>query len=360
MGSIHGPGGHMLRLIVKQESKLIAELEVEDRVTIGRSRKAGLRLDRQTISTQHAIVSLEGGFPFVSDLGSRNGTFLNGSKLDPEVVYPLQDGDHLSLSTFQITVELTDETAPLQDSNPAAPDALSLENEADFGQTFMVSGPEQVRLRNRVRFEQAHPRLITVVAGKAMTLTFPELEVLIGRDKNCDLALDHDTVSGRHARLRSISGTYLLRDLNSTNGTTINGEPVRDQAVVKPGDVLGMGDSLCLFTANDPKTGRHSVEADADAICAVLVSRGRFAAEELEQHRAEAASQDLHLLEHLVVNGLLTLHDWLQYRQPYREQAAGLVNPMDTPGGGRNLWLVGVAILTLAGAAAALIAAGVL
>lgn len=63
----------------------------------------------------------------------------------------------------------------------------------------------------------------------------------IGRDPGNGLRLTHETVSRAHAELSLRDGTWLLRDLGSTNGTTVNGRRVTGAAVVRPGDQVGFG-----------------------------------------------------------------------------------------------------------------------
>ncbi|MFG2333320.1 FHA domain-containing protein [Streptomyces sp. NPDC048604] len=63
----------------------------------------------------------------------------------------------------------------------------------------------------------------------------------IGRDPVNGLRLSHETVSRLHAELGQQGGLWLLRDLGSTNGTTVNGRRVTGTVVVRAGDVVGFG-----------------------------------------------------------------------------------------------------------------------
>jgi hypothetical protein len=63
----------------------------------------------------------------------------------------------------------------------------------------------------------------------------------IGRDPGNGLRLAHDTVSRHHAELMMQDGLWVLRDLNSTNGTTVNGRRVIGTTVVAEGDQVGFG-----------------------------------------------------------------------------------------------------------------------
>lgn len=62
---------------------------------------------------------------------------------------------------------------------------------------------------------------------------------LIGRQEDCDLRLDHKSVSKIHCVLVKTDGVILLRDLGSTNGTRVNGTRVR-RAALLPNDKLSV------------------------------------------------------------------------------------------------------------------------
>lgn len=68
-----------------------------------------------------------------------------------------------------------------------------------------------------------------------------ETEMIIGRDRGCDVVLSGAEVSRRHARLFFRDGSWVLQDLESTNGTTVNGVRV-GRCELRPGDRLILGD----------------------------------------------------------------------------------------------------------------------
>lgn len=78
-------------------------------------------------------------------------------------------------------------------------------------------------------------RLIPLEGGTPVEIT-KDL-VLVGRKEDCDLMLDHKSISKLHCVVVKTDGLLLLRDLGSTNGTRVNGQRVR-RAALLPNDQL--------------------------------------------------------------------------------------------------------------------------
>ena len=64
-----------------------------------------------------------------------------------------------------------------------------------------------------------------VGGGDPIPLNKPEM--IIGRRPSCDIRLDFENISGKHCMLRFINGVWNVKDLGSTNGTTVNGDAAR-------------------------------------------------------------------------------------------------------------------------------------
>ena len=65
--------------------------------------------------------------------------------------------------------------------------------------------------------------------------------VVVGRGRDVDLALDHQSVSRRHAQFRIEDGAPTVEDLQSRNGTVVNGRPIAGRARLSVGDRVQLG-----------------------------------------------------------------------------------------------------------------------
>ena len=89
---------------------------------------------------------------------------------------------------------------------------------------------------------------LTAIAGPAqgVTIALTQPETTLGREPGNDLLLADRLVSRRHARVAATDGACLLHDLESANGTFVNGVPVKERALAH-GDLIKIGASLLLF-----------------------------------------------------------------------------------------------------------------
>jgi predicted component of type VI protein secretion system len=86
-------------------------------------------------------------------------------------------------------------------------------------------------------------------------------EVIVGRRRSCDIRLDFENVSGRHCILTYTNGTWHIRDLNSTNGTKVNGAKVEREQGLMPDDEVAI--STHFFTIDYEPAGAFAESQQA-------------------------------------------------------------------------------------------------
>lgn len=101
--------------------------------------------------------------------------------------------------------------------------------------------------------------------------TYVELEwskdvITIGRDTANDIVIGHPLASRRHARLERDEHGYHIRDLNSTNGTYLNGEPISGSRLLHHQDQIIISDTIITFHDADATIRMLSPKAPATEI----------------------------------------------------------------------------------------------
>lgn len=86
--------------------------------------------------------------------------------------------------------------------------------------------------------------LATTINDDQMIQTYTSSDVLIGRNPDCDLVLDDETVSGRHGRMTYHLNQWWYEDLKSTNGSWLDDLKIEEPIVVKDSDSIYCGDAV--------------------------------------------------------------------------------------------------------------------
>jgi FHA domain len=100
------------------------------------------------------------------------------------------------------------------------------------------------------------PRLVAQspeFAGQSFPLSGPEITV--GRVADNKIQIEHASVSGHHAMLKLDALDYVLKDLDSTNGTRVNGEKVVEQKL-RRNDVVMFGNIALLYDSEHAPPGQ--------------------------------------------------------------------------------------------------------
>lgn len=114
-----------------------------------------------------------------------------------------------------------------------------------------VRGPNFAFMRLNIYFPEDNPSAHDV----------SETPLTVGRLSDNVVLLDEGSVSGHHGEVVLADGVPLVRDLGSTNGTFVNGEPVTE-AVLADGDEIHFGKIRCTFSTT-PVVPEPAVEAAA-------------------------------------------------------------------------------------------------
>lgn len=191
-------------------------------LTLGREGGNDLVINQAVVSRRHARLEQQGAAYWISDLGSTNGTWVNGRRLTQSQA--LQANDIIRIGDEQgNSVSFTFSQGQL---GPAAKNTIQLDGQ-QLGQLAAYT---------------------------------------IGRLADNQVQLDHPLVSKRHAQVRQTTQGPVIQDLNSSNGTFLNGQRLSGEQLLNNGDVILIGPFKLVYAAGGPTVIRPDGNYRLDAI----------------------------------------------------------------------------------------------
>lgn len=298
------------------EARLISddgtEYALGEALTVGRSDDCDITLPSGKVSRQHARFRVSDGGVTVEDLGSSNGTRLNGRGISG--AQALMDGDEVRIDTFLLKVVVVSPTqsqdddatviAPQQDEDatvlapePASPEPAPAHKptpdpapsgdlpgswvDSGTGESTQFLSPDALAAERPGGSVARHSPLahLVVLAADGSARDVFELETgagdedtwELGRNDSCDIQLDDPTVSARHAQLIQREGRWRMVNLISSNGIVVNGEK-RLSVYLGGGDSVQLGEIALVFHA--PEGYSPSAKATAQDTAGTTASGG--------------------------------------------------------------------------------------
>ena len=196
-----------LRIILEHAGTPLYELntaEYSKEIIIGRGMECTWTLDGidSSASSRHAVISKRKNKFYITDLGSRNGIYFQNKRIKER---KLVLGDRISLGECTVSVEAVEE-------------------------------------KNK-RFSQFHRLEYVDAKGHRTAIDINKPHMLIGSASDCDIIFQNQLISSQHAELLLRSdGSCWIKDLNSRNGTSVNGMELNldGERMLKDNDVINI------------------------------------------------------------------------------------------------------------------------
>jgi ABC-type multidrug transport system ATPase subunit len=256
---------------------------------VGSAPECEIRVERESVSSRHCRLTQYPDSYVLEDLGSTNGTFVNGYRLSPnspvyltrtdnvtlgqKTAFPWPDDGQASRSGGSNRGDSQDRQIVTIGRDPESVVRLDYPmiswNHARIvraGNAFVIedlqstNGTSLNRIDNRITRSELQPTddvyfgsykmpASRLLAGKHITkgesafqlVNFQGDHMVLGRDPNCEYPLDFPMVSWRHAQFQRTAQGIVVEDLGSLNGTYVNGTRISGKVPVKPGDEVGLG-----------------------------------------------------------------------------------------------------------------------
>ncbi|MDQ2884851.1 MAG: FAD-dependent oxidoreductase [Chloroflexota bacterium] len=238
-------------------------------ITVGRQQGVQLLIDEATVSRRHAEISYTNGQFILHDLGSSNGTFVNNARLQPASAYVLKPDDivrfgkvvNLKFVARAISGQAKNmrgvsmagipdlQDAPGERADPRGQPLLRPD-----GSLLLPGATTPLPAAVVASFKQAAALVVLQVGNMGESKHPPEVFLLkegkrlvVGRDQGMDIELADPVVSRRHAEISTGPDGFYIRDLESSNGVTVNQACIDNPYRLSHGDRIALGGCMLYF-----------------------------------------------------------------------------------------------------------------
>jgi len=203
-------------------------------LTIGRNPGNDILIDNVGVSRRHAVIKVSGDRVVAEDLGSANGTFVNGERITS---CELRDGDEILVLKHRLMYRV-----PKEGVTP------KVEAPRDTGQQTMYIAPGAIAQAAAGKPDTPGPKLRPRLILPDLTKFALEAEeVTLGSGADCEIRISGLFVARAHARIvPEREGQFKIIHLGGLLGTRVNGEKISEH-LLKHGDEIVIGKQKLLF-----------------------------------------------------------------------------------------------------------------
>lgn len=215
------PRVHKLARLIDQNDGNIVEITHWE-TSIGKSKANDIVLPLPTVARFHAVIAKKRKDWVVTDTSARAiGILVNGEKVDGSCV--IENNDIITIGNIPLKFECEE--------------ALSSSSKKQIRNEAQPSGEKSKTV--------AYGVLVDIKTKKPIYLK--KQDVLIGRGEDADIRIMSQTVSSHHARIYKTSRGWALSDLDSHNGTKLNGRFLTQSQLIFDEDMITFGDRVFIF-----------------------------------------------------------------------------------------------------------------
>ncbi len=255
-----------LSLRFKQTMVNVYKLDEAETTTIGRSMENNIVIDNVAVSGRHAQITADAFGFMLKDLGSTNGTFMDGK---PIKTRRLKDGDIILIGKHELvfTAEAP-ETDIKMNSQAHAPSLATSENHT----VFLRTGSHEEMLRKDSARGRKAPLLTIKFKDKVLYKhLLKNRQTEIGRNPKSEIVIDNPAVSSSHAMLLWEENEFTIQDLGSKNGTYVNQKPVT-KCRLQSGDIITIGRHELVFEETGSYTLAETARSYAEDALSISTS----------------------------------------------------------------------------------------
>lgn len=206
------PTVHKLATLEDKTNDKITDINYWE-TSVGRSKSCDIQCEFATVSRFHGVISKRRKNWIVTDTFSKTGITVNDKKVHGSA--PIYDKDVITFGNIPMVFRCDE--------------AMSEETKTQLRRTKTAGGEVFVNVSTKEQY------------------AFPKKDFIVGRGDNAAVSITDQSVSKRHARVYRTTKGWAIQDLDSSNGTLLNGRPINEPQLIFDEDRITFGSVTVIF-----------------------------------------------------------------------------------------------------------------
>jgi predicted component of type VI protein secretion system len=228
-----------LTLSYNDQELHIYPVSAEKILKIGRSDRNDIIIDETAVSSVHAEVEFDHDGFYLTDIQSKNGTFIDGELI---ISRKLKNGNVISIGDYSLLFKYDDNENLPEETDPVSQATMMLDtsiHRSKLAKSLSEIGEEKETLKSQ--------GTITFLDGKRETFVIDKPLIKIGKETGCDIVIKGLFVGKAAAEIRQSKGTFYVRPSAEKSRLKVNYKTVKEETVLKDFDVIEVGATKMQF-----------------------------------------------------------------------------------------------------------------
>ncbi len=224
----------MTNWTIMLRDKVIRQFSLNEgeQITIGRGKDCDITIDNTAISRQHISIAMHNGIYFISDLGSTNGSFVNGKKINTDE--PISETDSIEFGKFAL-ISIPEDPGVNKMSSMTA-DTMDMDDETIF--VTNQHPTEGNKKQFKPKTEGPHLKVLQGNVTPSEISLFGKSSIKIGKEPHCELVLSGWFIAQAQCYIIKRDKGYYLVPQKSWVGTFVNNTKTTNERLLRPGDII--------------------------------------------------------------------------------------------------------------------------
>ncbi len=236
-------------LTLKFKDRTLRKYRIEEKqsLTIGRLEENDVVVENLAVSGYHARIDAMGDGFLLTDLKSKNGTFVNGERV---VSHPLKDGEVITIGKHSLEFDYVAVEAKPEEAPSKLDQTMVLDTEQHremMGKAAPAKAPAPPREGEKTKEEKQPEAALSMLGGGTGEVGLGKKLTKIGKDSASDIVAGGMLVGKTSATISRRPNGYYMSYVGGMSKPRINGQPLKESVRLKEFDMIEVGSLKMQF-----------------------------------------------------------------------------------------------------------------